>query len=346
MNSYCYDSKRIYTFYQEAKSILLGQLPKPRMALIYPSRLCNHSCYYCSDRWGNEKVNSVMDKDKFLRLPEELKGLGVEGCELCGGGEPMLHPNIEEFILKCKKHGLKLASLTNGTMIKGRLQQLVVEYFSYIRISIDTFDEKAYKEIRRPKAESASFKQVLSNLKSAVALKRKIKSPIQIGLKICICQDNYQDIRKNVYKALEIGVDSIQIKLTQNSTKPVLSESLIKKAEKELFWCKQNIKGINILGSFKMPRIDHQCWLSPCHIFIDTTGDARICCYYQFREKAHTYGNVFKDGVKKVWFSNRHKLALKNIKINECNKWDCKYFIYNTLMKNTLIHDLGQWQFV
>ncbi len=346
MSNYCYDTRRIYTFYHEAIDIIAGKMPRPRMALIYPSRVCNHSCYYCSDRCNNKKINAVMDKSKFLSLPEKLKNLGVESCELCGGGEPLLHPDIEEFIIKCRNKKLKLASLTNGTMLKGRLQELIVEYFSYIRVSLDTFNEVAYRIIRRPKTESASLKQVLSNLKSAIALKRKIDAPIQIGLKVCVCQDNFKNIRENVKRALDLGADSIQIKLAQNSPKSNLSKSVIIKAENELSWCKSNIRGIVILGSFKMPRIDHKCWLSPCHIFIDTSGEARICCYYQFREKTHTYGNVFREGVEKVWFGSKHKKALRNIKIEECNKWDCKYFIYNTTMKNSLINDQAQWQFV
>ena len=174
----------------------------------------------------------------------------------------------------------------------------------------------------------------------------EMDAPIQIGLKVFICGDNYKYVRKNVNKARELGVDSIQIKLARNSPRGELPADLIAEVEGELAWCKNNIKDMVVFGSVKMPRIDHQCWLSPCHIFIDTTGDARVCCYFQFREKDHTYGNVFKDGVEKVWFSKAHDDAIKKIEIQECNKWDCRYFIYNNIMKEALINDQAQWQFV
>ena len=69
-------------------------------------------------------------------------------------------------------------------------------------------------------------------------------------------------------------------------------------------------------------------------------------CYYQFREKEHTYGNVFRQPLDKVWFGRRHADALRRIKVSECNKWDCKYFVYNKLMKEALVEDQAQWQFV
>jgi len=341
-----YDTKRIFTFYESAKKILQREMPRPRMALIYPSRICNQNCYYCSDRWGNGKINRIMISEKFLALPKRLKDFGLESCELCGGGEPLMHPNVKEFIIECKKEDLKLASLTNGTMLKGELLDLTVENFSYIRISIDTFNPEIYNKIRRPRIPEAGLERVLSNIRKAVALKRKIKSPIQIGLKVCLDEKNISNIAETVNKARELGVDSIQIKVARNTGAEDISPSLLEKGKEQLSYCKEKFKDIVILASLDRYTIDHKCWLSPCHIFIDVTGDVRICCYYQFRENKHTFGNVFKDSIENVWFSKAHLDAIKDIQEDECNKWDCKYFGYNKIMRKALIEDKAQWQFV
>ena len=52
-------------------------------------------------------------------------------------------------------------------------------------------------------------------------------------------------------------------------------------------------------------------------------------CYFQFRKKSHKIGNVFKDGFEKVWYSQRHKDVISNIKIEECNVFDCRFHSYN-----------------
>lgn len=345
LNRYCYDSRRIYTFYENARKAAAGIIPAPRMALIYPTRICNHSCYYCSDRWGNSRVHSIMPRKQLMALPKKLRKLGVQGVEMCGGGEPLMHPDMPDFIDEAARHGLKLAAFTNGSKLRGELLKKVVANFSYIRISVDTFDAKKYAIVRRPKTPEAGFDQVMKNIRDAVALKKKLKAPIQIGIKLSLEENSAPDVIKSVRKAKALGADSIQIKMARNSGREV-SAAVVKEAKRQLEWAKKNIKGIVILGSLDKFSIDHKCWLSTCHMFIDTTGDARICCYFQFREKVHTYGNVFREPLEKVWYGKRHAKALRDIKISECNKWDCKYFIYNKIMKEALIEDEAQWQFV
>lgn len=345
-NKYCYDSKKIYTFYNEAEEILAGKMPKPRMALIYPSRICTHDCYYCSDRWDNKKVNSFMDPEQFLKLPQRLKKLGVESIELCGGGEPTLHPNIKEFIKEAAKYGLKLASLTNGTMIRGELLELVVANFSYFRVSMDSFNPEVYKKIRRPKSVQYELPAVLENVKNAVELKRKLGKKIQIGLKINIAFDNVNDIYDSIQKAVELGVDSIQIKIARNADEGEPSEEKKNKVREQIERGKKDFSDkITILGNIDKYQIDHRCWMAPAHIFIDTNGDVRICCYFQFREKDHTFGNAFKESLEDIWYGQKHFEAMKNIDIEKCNQWDCKYFNYNKILKEAVMEDEAQWQF-
>lgn len=307
----CYDSRRIYSFYHEAKEILAGKMPKPRMCLLYPSRVCNHNCFYCSDRWDNKKLHRLMDNKEFLKLPKRLKDFGVESIELCGGGEPLLHPQIKKFIKEAVGQGLKLASLTNGTMIKDKLLQLMVKHFSYFRVSVDTFNPETLNKLRRPRSKEVGLERVLGNVKRAVALKKKIKSPVRIGLKILVTRDNVAEIIESVNKAREIGVDSITIKTDRNTGGEQMTSEEVQQGEQMLQFCKQNYDDILILGSLQEYKIDHRCWLSPCHIFIDTTGDVRLCCYYQFRKKTHTYGNIFKQSIEEVWYSKKHFEAIK-----------------------------------
>lgn len=342
-----YDIRRIYTFYHEAKEILVGRMPKPRMALIYPSRICNQDCYYCSDGRDNKRINRFMDTEQFLKLPKRLKNLGCESVELCGGGEPFLHPEIKKFIKECSKQSLRLASLTNGTMLKGELLELVIEHFSYVRVSLDTFDPQLYERIRRLKSKEAALPAVLANLREAVRMRNEKKRPIMLGAKMCLDEKNITEMGEAIARAQEIGIDSIQIKLMRNAgVEEKIEPEELEKYEKELQDYKKRYKDIVILGSLKKFTIDHLCWLSPFHVFIDTEGSVRLCCYYQFRAERHTYGNAFENSLEEIWYGKRHFEALKNIQVEECNKWDCKYFMYNKLMKKALIENRAQWQFV
>ncbi|GAH92685.1 unnamed protein product, partial [marine sediment metagenome] len=77
----------------------------------------------------------------------------------------------------------------------------------------------------------------------------------------------------------------------------------------------------------------------------DVTGDVRICCWYQLRVEKHTFGNIFRDSIDQVWFSKAHFDAIENLRVNECNLWDCKYFPYNRLMREAIVEDKAQLQF-
>lgn len=342
----CYDSKRIYTFYHEAKELLAGKMPKPRMCLLYPSRLCTQNCFYCSDRWGNKEINKFMPTEQLLGLPKKLRDFGLESVELCGGGEPLFHPQINEFIKGAASEGLKIASLTNGTMIRGELAETIVKHLSYIRVSLDTFNPDLYNQIRKPKDKKYGLEAVLGNIKELIQTRKRKKPQIQIGAKICLTQDNLDEIINSVKIAQEIGFDSIQIKFARHTGKKEMSPLKLEKAKKDFEYCKQNFKNILVMASVDKYVLDHKCWLCPFHLFIDTNGDVRLCCYFQFRKKRHTFGNVFRSSIDEVWYSKKHFEALKNIKLDECNRWDCKYFIYNRIMKEAVIEDKAQWQFV
>lgn len=288
-----------------------------------------------------------MDPEQFLKLPKRLKDLGVESIEMCGGGEPLMHPNIKEFIREAASHGLKLASLTNGSMIRGELLELVVNHFSYFRVSLDSFDPKIHKSIRRPKASQFELPAILENIKNAIELKEKNKKPIQIGLKINAVPGNVDGIYDSVKKAVKMRVNSIQIKAARNADEGELNKDEEKRAIEQIERAKRDFSDkLTIMGKIEKFEIDHKCWLAPFHIFIDTNGEVRICCYFQFREKNHIFGNAFEDSLENIWYGKRHFEVMEKINPKECNKWDCKYFAYNKAMKEALIEDEAQWQFV
>jgi MoaA/NifB/PqqE/SkfB family radical SAM enzyme len=231
-------------------------------------------------------------------------------------------------------------------MIKGELAELIADHFSYVRISMDTFNPEIYKKIRRPKNKRYELETVLNNAKELIKLKKRKKAPIQIGVKVCLTRNNLFDIMETVEVAQKIGFNSIQIKVARHSGKKEISLDKLRKIKEQLDRAKQEFKDILVMGSTEKYKLDHKCWFCPIHLFIDCNGDVRLCCYYQFRQKRHTYGNVFLNSLEEVWYSKKHFEAIKNIRLEECNQWDCKYFTYNKVMKEAIIKDKAQWQFV
>jgi len=352
-----YDGNKILTFYKEAKDCLERGLCTPRTALIYPSRVCNQHCYFCIDKITNTGFTKdlkvrFMNRDLFLNLPKELKNLGCEAVELCGGGEPFLHPDIEEFILECKKYNLKLGSLTNGTCLSGSLADLVIDNFSFVRISLDSFNSETYQSIRQTSLNGKdSLSEVLRNLRYLVQRKREVNSRILITVKSVFNKDTIHEMTEYIKIARTYKVDGIHIKGVRNVENEldlsVLDPIYEKILEDEK---KQNRKGEPfVFGSLNNTVIESPfCFACSFDIFIDTDGSLRLCCYYQNREEDHTYARITSDtlsNLRLIWEGLNHHKALKKIDTSKCNLYNCKYHSYNNVLYEGIIEDQGQWQF-
>ncbi|MDP9176313.1 MAG: radical SAM protein [Gemmatimonadota bacterium] len=133
---------------------------------------CNFSCVQCHQAHHmREDVNlnhakgaSLLPSDMVLRLLDELKDLDIETVELCGRGEPTLHPDLDQFIRRVKKNGFKGNLVTNGSRISDTLIASIQEtYFDEVAVSIYGLDNTSFREIARPHGV-ASLDDILRNM--------------------------------------------------------------------------------------------------------------------------------------------------------------------------------------
>lgn len=151
------------------------------------THLCNLRCKHCYQ----EEYNNHMKKEDFYIILDKIEHF-LDGKILypqinLTGGEPLLHPNIFEFLEEVVKRKIKFAILTNGTMIdKGMAKK--IKYYNplFVQISIDgvegTHDnirgngnfEKALQGIDNLKSENikvlVSFTAQKSNYKELKGL--------------------------------------------------------------------------------------------------------------------------------------------------------------------------------
>jgi MoaA/NifB/PqqE/SkfB family radical SAM enzyme len=77
------------------------------------SEYCNLTCQMC--RRPSEAL--FMDKDLCKRVLTEARDVGLETVSF-SGGEPFVHPGIEEILAHAFSLGIKVQLVTNGTLIK------------------------------------------------------------------------------------------------------------------------------------------------------------------------------------------------------------------------------------
>lgn len=83
---------------------------------ISPSGFCNAHCDFCfyADGALGDHRKEFLETDRTLRLLEELEELGVKSVSWTGGGDPSLHPHIDQLVSYTRLCNLKQGMFTNA----------------------------------------------------------------------------------------------------------------------------------------------------------------------------------------------------------------------------------------
>ncbi len=76
-----FEKMKILGMYGEAKRIKEGKIPYPRMAIVYPTYVCNHNCRDCLYGEWNRSHHAIMDPRRFPELVEALVSLRIKAVE-------------------------------------------------------------------------------------------------------------------------------------------------------------------------------------------------------------------------------------------------------------------------
>src|SRR5919106_996084 len=107
---------------------------QPVAAHIIPIRRCNLSCAYCNEY---DDFSAPVPAHDILRRVDKLAALGT-GIVTLSGGEPLLHPDLDDIIRRIRSHGMIATAITNGYLLnRKRIAQLNRAGLDHLQISID-----------------------------------------------------------------------------------------------------------------------------------------------------------------------------------------------------------------
>ena len=113
---------------------------------------CNLNCYYCNPQDNNKncQVINTLSVKKVLCIVRAATRIGITHFRLTGG-EPLLHPQIDEMVSQIKKiPGVRSVSLTtNAVLLAQHAKQLKEAGIDSINVSLDTIDASEYEYITK-----------------------------------------------------------------------------------------------------------------------------------------------------------------------------------------------------
>jgi len=120
---------------------------QPVAAHLIPVRRCNLSCAYCNEY--DDHSSPVPTRD-VLRRVDLLAGLGT-GIVTMSGGEPLLHPDLDQILRHVRAHSMIATVITNGYLLtRDRIRRLNRAGLDHLQISIDNVlpDEVSKKSLK------------------------------------------------------------------------------------------------------------------------------------------------------------------------------------------------------
>jgi MoaA/NifB/PqqE/SkfB family radical SAM enzyme len=137
------------TRWREWRMIAKGLASKrhPILAHLIPIRRCNLSCTYCNEF---DNFSKPVALEVLFRRVDQLAALGTTIITV-SGGEPLLHPELEEVIHRIRQRGLLAGMITNGYLLTPqRIERLNRAGLDHLQISIDNVqpDEVSKKSLK------------------------------------------------------------------------------------------------------------------------------------------------------------------------------------------------------
>ena len=178
---------------RSAREFLRGLLhtAHPLLVQIIPIRRCNIDCGYCNEY---DKVSAPVPTQTMKQRIDKLADLGTSVVAF-SGGEPMLHPDLDDLIRHIRSRGMLAGLITNGYfLVPKRIVELNQAGLDFLQISIDNVepDEVSKKSLR-------VLDKKLQDLKAHAVFDVNINSVLGGGIK------TPEDARTINVRARELG---------------------------------------------------------------------------------------------------------------------------------------------
>lgn len=311
---------------------------------IKPFNHCNHDCWYCAYRVSNLQLGEDMDvkdsiaPEKMEELVDDLVEMGVKAVTFSGGGEPLLYKTLPETIERLANGGVKVATLTNGSNLKGKVGAALAKHATWVRISIDSWDEKSYSESR--KIKHGSFAKLLDNIKNFLAT----GTSCTLGISFIVSEKNYEHLYEACSIFKKAGVDHIKISgaVISNSGKEnnIYHNKIRDQVNEEI----ERATGLNdssftIINHYHEleERFDKTYNSCPFLNYLTVIGaDSKVyTCQDKAFNKTGELGSIAETSFKEFWHSKDCQKAIHSINPSK----DCNHHCV-AHEKNLVLHDI------
>ena len=185
-----------HTRAREARAIAkaLVSTKHPFLVHIIPTRRCNLACTYCNEF---DDFSAPVPLEEMKKRLDILADMGTSIITI-SGGEPLLHPQLDDIIRHIRRRGMIAGMITNGFLLtQKRIEELNRAGLEHLQISIDNTmpDEVSKKSLK-------TLDQKLELLANYAYFQVNINSVLGSGVK------DPEDALRIAHRAVDLGLTS------------------------------------------------------------------------------------------------------------------------------------------
>lgn len=156
----------------------MNSIVKRRSALVQILRECNFTCLHCSQaapHTGSSPLHPIGLDQYEARLASLVK-MGLQRVRLTGG-EPLLHPHLEDLIRIGVRFGLDMSLVTNGSLLERQAEKLSQAGLSRIWISLYGSSLGQYQRVAQRKPPAKGLIRAIGVL---------VEFEVKVGIYCCL----------------------------------------------------------------------------------------------------------------------------------------------------------------
>lgn len=290
--------------------------PPPKKLNLMLTKRCNLSCKFCNFPFRNYRAKDMTREDAF-RVIIQAANLGIKDLEITGG-EPLLHPELFEIIDYAMSKSMLVHITTNGLLLSRSIEQIVSSKPKTICVSVDG-QEGTHDELR---GLGGCYKKVLEGIEM---LQRRVPD-IVITVSFVVTNKNVHELDGvyNYFKGKGIKVyfwpvnNQPQFYLTSKLEKKNYVDfvkKLLKTQEISPYHYRYYMAGLRY---FEGQRLRVRCLGLVWELAVDVDGNILPCCVWERGDWG--LGNIGKDDLEILWYTDRFHKERKEIFNEGCNR--------------------------
>jgi|GEM_PF-2993406 len=190
-------TEKITSFQPENEFEKIAHNFYPHTPIVHIIQNCNSPCKMC-DCWLTKQ--KVFHKASSLKpFFKKMKELGATSIML-SGGEPLLHPELQQIIIDVKIENLQVMLNTNGLLLHKNMW-LTQQNIEQVVVSMDGYDPSTYKEVRGLNGHDL----VWTNLKNF----KRLSPSSKIGIRTILTKRNFNKMDLIIRDVEENGLHSV-----------------------------------------------------------------------------------------------------------------------------------------